>query len=125
MSIIIQKLKELVDAFKEMQEANRDNRATRLRISVGKARKEDFLVYLVNRIKNPEIRFFSFKDDNGKIPEIVITDNVGFIAGFQMNSIQMISSEIADTDNYGFNRYSFELHLGDKFDYSIEMNIDK
>lgn len=116
-------LKSFVDAFSEIQKANKDNRCAKLDISVGESTNEGFLIYLKTRIKNPRITFSSFKEEDGnKIPQVVITDNTP-ITTIAMKCVKIISSNIVRNDD--FHRYNFTLNYEDKFDYNMLITVHK
>lgn len=116
-------LKPFIDAFSEIQEANKDGKCAKLDISIGESKKDGFYTYLHNRIKNPRIVFSSFEEENGnKIPQVVITDSVP-IATIAMECIKIISSNVIK--NNDFDRYSFTFNYDNKFDYDVMIIVHK
>lgn len=116
-------LKPLIDAFSEIQKANKDGKCAKLDISIGKAADEGFYMYLHNRIKNPRITFSSFEEKNvNKIPQVVITDSVP-IATIAMECVKILSSDVISNDD--FDRYSFTFNYDNKFDYDVMIIIHK
>lgn len=116
-------LKPLIDAFVDIQKANKDRKCANLDISVGESTNEGFLIYLKTRIKNPRITFSSFEEADGKkIPQVVITDSIP-ITTIATECIKIISFDVIRKDD--FDRYNFTLNYEDKFDYNMMITIHR
>lgn len=119
-------LKSFIDAFSEIQKANKDGRHVKLDISIGESKEDGFYIYLKNRIENPRITFSSFKEKNGdKTPQVIVTHSIP-VCAFAINCVKIISQQIENEDDFcPFDRYNFTLNFADKFDYDITMVIYK
>lgn len=120
-------MRNFVNAFTEVQKANQDGRRVNMNISIGESKKKGFFTYLINRVKNPNIIFTSFKEKNGReTPQINIGDDTSVVSLISVDKVKIISYEIENDDNdCTFDRYNFVLHYTNKFDYDIIVVIYK
>lgn len=119
-------LESFTNSLKEMQNANSENRRTKMTVRVGELTKKGFLSCLTSSIKNPIILFADWREDDNVLPQIIIRNRANIVACFTLEDVKIISSEIENDDGSCiFDRYSFVVRIDDKFDYDMTMVIYK
>lgn len=125
-------LKGFLNAFIEMQEANKHKKKAKLTVCIGEAKKNGFLSYLTSSVDNPRVLFTSGNTKNGEcIPQIIISNRRETITMFALNDIHIISSKAEKSNDckydsaINFDRYKFIARVGGKINYSFTMIIHR
>lgn len=125
-------LKGFVNAFIEMQEANKRKKKAKLTVCIGEAKKNGFISYLTSSVDNPRVLFTSGNAKSGEcIPQIIISNRRETITMFALNDLHIISSKTEKSNDckyeseLDFDRYKFIARIGRKINYSFTMIIYK
>lgn len=106
-------VKPLVYALRAAKEHNH----AVITIDAGKAVQHGFQSYLSNRIENPKIHVNLYRN----VPQIIIRDRLGIIAGFSLDAVKNLTTEHIICSL--FESWEFAFCYGGVVDYRVKIEL--